>query len=530
LLQVIETAIGLHIILAENKSLTLKTNIAPNLQTFYIGDGLRITQILNNLIGNALKFTDKGHITLSVNIQENDGRELICFEVHDTGIGISKQSVLKLFESFNQGDNSAIRNYGGTGLGLTISQTLAQLMHGDIKVESELGVGSKFTMCLPLELANLLDIQTMPKQASQGNLLEQSLISNHQQKNSLENSFIGCTALLVEDNETNRIVAQELLAILGITTRDAHNGEQAIRTFEQEKFDVVLMDLHMPIIDGYSAVKTMRKIETGTPTPIIAMSAAVMSDVADKVKAAGMDGHIPKPIGIYELFIELEKWIKPKEPKFVKNLHNLDKLHTSRADEILMMLSDLPDFDIVNALARMADNVDVYKKLLLSFYHEHQQSADLFVQALNASNNVELQRLAHTLKGAAGTIGATTLQRIALDIEIQVEQGKPPSIEALCLELDNALTTLTPIVNKLKTKAEASLAPKHNITQEQRTSCIVKLIEELNKGQFLSETELKSQHKELVDCISTQDFDALVLHIEHLEYAKAIDLLNVNLK
>ncbi len=249
-------------------------------------DSRRIQQILRNLLGNALKFTEKGVVKVLVRTEERNRSPFICFEVQDTGIGIPEDKKTEIFEKFSQVDASVTRRFGGTGLGLAITQQLVHLLKGDIEVESTLGEGSAFTVCLPLIVAHEDDLK---------NLAEMD------QKKGVESIVIpkGVKALVVDDQELNCHILTKMLGHLGVEDCDmAYDGHEALEKIQDKDYDIVFMDCQMPNLDGYEATRQIREKEEGGASrlPIVAVTANAMLGDEEKCLRAGMDGYLSKPI------------------------------------------------------------------------------------------------------------------------------------------------------------------------------------------------------------------------------------------
>lgn len=274
---------------AKSKSLYITTEIDKKVPASVFGDPVRIKQILINLINNAIKFTEKGGVTISLSLKDYD--ELSCtllFRIIDTGIGITDKGITKLFKSFSQTDISTTREFGGTGLGLAISKKLTEFMNGEIGVESEKGQGSTFWFTAKL----LSDSSSQDKSLSPADL----------------NKTVKSTKLsilLAEDNSINRKVAILLLSKLGHTIDEAENGKVAVEKFSAKKYDIILMDIQMPIMDGIMATREVRKIESGDKSkgriPIIAVTANAIKGDRERFLEAGMDDYISKPFRPEEL-------------------------------------------------------------------------------------------------------------------------------------------------------------------------------------------------------------------------------------
>ena len=299
---VIDNMITLTKLMAEEKGIQLSVCIDPDVPKYLNGDPLRLSQVLINLGDNAVKFSNRGDtISFKVTLQEEtelDAR--LQFNVQDTGIGITPEQQERLFQPFSQADNSTTREYGGTGLGLVISQKVVQMMDGKIWVESEQDVGSTFTFTVHLK--------------KQQGSLSQIGSSDAQSKSTYNEAtarLYGAKILLVDDNDLNQEYLCELLEMIGITVETAFNGQEALNLLANQDFDGVLMDCQMPIMDGYEATRQIRKQEKFKDMPVIAMTANVMRGDREKVLAVGMNDHIPKPFEIDAMFATLAKWIKP---------------------------------------------------------------------------------------------------------------------------------------------------------------------------------------------------------------------------
>jgi len=266
-----------------------------------IGDPQRLQQVLINLIGNAIKFTERGEVRIEYEeIRRDAVQTCLRFTISDTGIGMSEEQQAHLFEAFAQGDSSITRNYGGTGLGLVISKQLIEQMHGDISVSSRENAGSTFVFTVVLGVSDLASIfyaeQQQPRQLNNGALT----------------ALRGARLLLVEDNEVNRLVAMELLEQAHLQVDIAENGAVALAKLKAQVYDCVLMDVQMPVMDGYQATRQLKQLDRCKGLPVIAMTANVMEEDRRKCLDAGMVDFIGKPILPSALYAVLLKWVKPE--------------------------------------------------------------------------------------------------------------------------------------------------------------------------------------------------------------------------
>lgn len=289
---------------AHKKCLTLECELAPSLPKNFVGDPVRLVQILTNLVGNAIKFTPRGKISVRAQAQPNaEGKPTLYFEVEDEGIGIEASKLSRIFDAFTQADTSTTRNYGGTGLGLTITRRLVELMDGKIGVRSTANQGSVFYFELPEQESTHQGSVTEPQSAINQSVTKPSLGEKPFTKNG--------KLLLAEDNLVNQKLATILLERNGYEVHLAQNGKEALEAMTQSRFDAVLMDMHMPILSGTDATREIRQWEASIGqirTPIIAMTANVLQEDKLECFEAGMDDYISKPINSTDLFNLLKKW------------------------------------------------------------------------------------------------------------------------------------------------------------------------------------------------------------------------------
>ncbi|WP_051417302.1 ATP-binding protein [Sediminibacterium salmoneum] len=273
--------------LAKEKGIALKLVLDDGLNVKVIGDPTRTSQIIGNLIHNAIKFTKRGHVALKMSVLSRDELRLrLLIEVEDTGIGIAQEKQQLIFEQFTQADNSTSRNFGGTGLGLAISKKLLALQGAELKLKSEPNKGS----CFYFEISYPI----LPTQV----VHQEEVV--HEMPAEETKPLKGKTVLLVEDNEVNILVAKTFLSKWGASIDIAQNGQEAIQLFDEQKHSIVLMDMHMPIMDGYEATRILR--ERGVKTPIIALTASLPREIEDRIKNTGINDIVVKPFIPSELF------------------------------------------------------------------------------------------------------------------------------------------------------------------------------------------------------------------------------------
>ena len=285
---------------AESKGLNLSTHIDADLEDWIVADGQRLKQVLLNLVGNAIKFTERGEVSLSLKRESTSdaGITRVRFEVSDTGIGITPEALTRLFQPYQQADGSRSRRQGGTGLGLAISQRIVEAMGGHIVVDTVSRSGSRFAFTLSLEVDRSGEHIHLPD-SSMG-LLDGA-------------AAIAGTILVVEDNEVNRMIARQTIQSFGLDVVEASNGQEAISALENLNVDVVLMDCQMPVMDGYTATLEIRRREAATESrrvPILALTADAFDDDAVRARDSGMDGHLAKPYTRDQLEELLKRWLE----------------------------------------------------------------------------------------------------------------------------------------------------------------------------------------------------------------------------
>ncbi|MBF0444844.1 MAG: response regulator, partial [Magnetococcales bacterium] len=576
---------------AHEKKLEFLMETAVDIPPSLIGDPLRLGQILINLTNNAIKFTEQGEIAVITELLEKgDDFVRLQFTVRDTGIGLTQEQQSTLFQSFSQADASITRKYGGTGLGLTISQRLIELMNGKIKVESKLGIGSKFIFDVRLGVSlrviekNLIpttDLRGMKvlivddnesarnviadyltsftfkvtraidgkeaivlvqeadmagepfdliimdymmpdldgisaaakiryelglnknplvimataygeenvvkratKEAEVDGFLvkpiDQSLLFdaimevfgkssgkidstsfNFKESQDFKAVLSGARILLVEDNEINQQVAFELLEQANITVLLASNGKQALDIVSKEQLDGVLMDVQMPIMDGLTATREIRKDPHLKNLPILAMTANAMSGDREVCLDSGMQDHISKPIDPANMFSTLARWVKPAKPKAI-----VTKPNAANEDEAKLNLPpEIPGIDTKSGMLRIGGKLDRYMVILSKFLLNQRESAKNIKTAILNSDFLTAKRIAHTLKGVAGTIGAASLQQKAQAIEIAIgEKADPEYLDVLLnvvsQELAKTCEALEVVLQKKQAEAKKRDEPQ----------------------------------------------------------------------
>ena len=386
-----------------NKPVEFRTQIAPSLPNFYCGDSLRIHQVLLNLIENAIKFTERGTVSLRV-LPANSAAELL-FEIEDQGIGLSPEQQRKLFQSFEQADSSITRKFGGTGLGLSICLKLVELMGGTIGVRSELGRGSTFWFSLPLPVLSQEETSRLPQSTG-----EEAHV------------FPGKRVLVVDDNDINREIACGLLREYRVETETASSGWEALEKISQQRFDLVFCDLEMPEMDGLAVARKIRESPEKhiRRVPIVAMTAHVLMESRAEAEAAGIDGYLTKPVDIALLEAELVRFFlkeeKPPETTVIKNVYQpTDSLATLPAENSLREDGSPPFLDKALALRLLGGNENLFEFMARRYLETWSDFAEKFAKTNTLE---EARRMVHTIKGLAGSLGCHEVAERAAEVEI----------------------------------------------------------------------------------------------------------------
>ncbi len=410
--------------LARDKGLEFAIETADALPTFLVGDPLRLEQVLLNLVGNAVKFTHRGSVRVSIAIESYGDHELTLeFRVHDTGVGLTQVQIDRLFQNFAQTDESATRNFGGTGLGLAISKRLVQQLDGRIGVSSMPGVGSTFFFT-----AQFAPMEEEPTG---------DLVASGRGAPPVDTSRLaGARILVAEDNPFNQQVAAELLEAIGVEVTTASTGFEVIQILLRDPdFDVVLMDVLMPELDGLEATERIRATPGIEHTVIIAMTAGASEDEHAECLAAGMDDYEPKPIDPDRLYATLLRWLP--EPATVPAWTVVS--HPA---------SQGPGVVDRGALARLVnDDPDKIRLFATKFVESSRETVTEMIEAGERRNLTDLGSLAHRLKSAAATVGAPEMASICLAIETASHQG----------DLGEALTQLEKLPENLDVVASVLL-------------------------------------------------------------------------
>jgi signal transduction histidine kinase/DNA-binding response OmpR family regulator len=433
---------------AAAKSIALGVWVNPELPHRVLGDPNRLRQVLLNLLGNAIKFTtSQADLSAEVSLRVEpctlaDTGPGLRLRIIDNGIGMSAESLDKLFQPFTQADESTSRRFGGTGLGLSITQRLVALMNGRITVSSTLGVGSEFAVELPL-----LPCQSEPDSVRSTKSTERRRHSQRLPAPSVEEAVrTRQLILLAEDNETNRDVMQEQLRLLGYTCEAAQDGAMALQMWQNgwiddtNRYALLLTDCHMPHLDGFGLTQAIRQTEPAdTRLPIIAITANAMQGEAQRCRERGMDDYLSKPLRMKELAEMLDKWL----PKPAVTLESVN----SPAAQVDPTEESLPIWNPGTLVELVGDNPVMHRRLLEKFLKNAQRQVSDIVSASAAADTHTLAGIAHTLKSAARSMGAMALGELCQALETAGQGGDGANCALLTTRL---AATHQAVVNKIR--------------------------------------------------------------------------------
>ncbi len=424
---------------AQEKGIVIKHTISNEAKTVLLGDPVRLNQILMNLIGNALKFTFSGEILVEVKVANRLSDKLFVeFAVKDSGMGIPKDKLSVIFDSFRQADESVTRRFGGTGLGLTICKQLTEMQNGTISVESEEGKGATFKFIIPYNVGKDEDLAN--SQSKTGELVE---------KDKIDYTYLkGLSILLVEDNDINRIYARNTVQKWGCSVDIAENGLIALEKIRKNNYHIILMDIQMPVMDGFEATKTIRnKFEPPKSNiPIIALTANAIKGDDQKCLEAGMNDYISKPFAPYDLYFVLRKYVKNlslklNDKKKQKGTSNAQK-HSKQEK-----MNDISLIDLSYLEGICDGDQQFIAEMVRSFIKDIPKILEEMLHHKKAKEWVEVGKLAHKLKPSVQFMGIGSIELDVKTLETECKNGinlskAPERVDLLVNVISKAISEL----------------------------------------------------------------------------------------
>lgn len=634
---------------AYNKGIEFLSYVHSDVPENLVGDPLRLGQIITNLLNNAVKFTEIGQVSISIEKISKVGNKVeLKFKIKDTGIGMKKEEINKLFQPFTQADGSTTRKYGGTGLGLTISKKLLEIMSGDIWVESEYGKGSTFiftawfeisktnsnnriipdnlnnlrilvvddnlsareiigeylkSMCFRVDLAasgeeaitavkqsdsedpyalvfmgwqmpdmdgidaayiikhnkyihsgprivmiTAFESEEIRKKAEKINIdgylvkpVNQSVLfdllinifdksskttSQNKIFNEVKYKFTDIRLLLAEDNEINSQIAVELLQDKGFIIDTVSNGKNAVLKANQKNYDIILMDLQMPDMDGFQATKLIRKNDK--KTPIIAMTARTMVEERERCFEEGMNDHISKPIDPELLFNTIYKWLS----EYKKNGLLMMQKEMSGNNILIDKNLEMPEILGINTkqgLKHLANNIKLYEKLLIKYSERELGEVNKLKDAVKILDFAVAKRIIHTIKGVSANIGASEVELYAIDIEKALRIGeKSENIQKMIQKLEIMISDISKAIKEVFNDDINEDTTDIEIDLRDGIKCIKKLRDLLIDNDSEAVDYFNSQRNIFLKCFSKENLRLLKISLDDFNFDKALLLIDEN--
>lgn len=509
LLAIIRSTLGER---AVEKGLDFAIGLEEGLPPVLVGDSRRLEQILSCLVGNAIKFTERGRVAVRVSpVMVRQDRVTVQFTVSDTGIGMDREKE-SLFKPFVQADSSSTRRYSGAGLGLAIARSLVTVMGGEIHVESEPGKGSTFSFTLEFGVARESGAResgdaVIPDPADQ------------------TRSLAGRRVLLAEDSPFNQQITTELLKRMGVTTDVAPNGEAAVKMIlarDPCAYDAVLMDVQMPLMDGFEATRAIRKNPGLASLPIIALTARAADEDSETCLAAGMDDYLTKPIDSRTLFATLEKYLAPDRAAENKTVQDgmVDADSLPEAQEGIA---------VGKALRQLSGRTDLYRQFVRLFLQEYSPFRTNLEASHQLGDRETTRRLVHTLKGAAGAVGAEALQAACRNLEETLAEGDDATVRQQIVldELDRVLAVLQGFLPPENERDPSpGMVPVPPVPDPSLTGRMLRELQEmLQQGNFAARRKLPLLAAAVPGLEQLQEYRAVEKHLSAFAMERALEAL-----
>jgi PAS domain S-box-containing protein len=502
------------------KNLQLIIEVQEEFPTAMLLDEIRLRQILLNIVGNAAKFTESGHVKISMKKEDkniNDDNLInLVISVEDTGMGIPENEQQRIFESFTQQSGQNIKKFGGTGLGLSISKKLVEMMNGDITVTSSVGKGSTFTITLHDVHISLNKIPVNEEKDTYFNNIK----------------FEKAKVLVVDDIESNRYLFKEILKTVGVEVITAKNGLEAIETAQNEIPDLIMMDNRMPVMDGIDSTKAIRKISCLRYIPIIAISADAIEEDKEHFLNAGINDYMTKPININHFFSVLQKWLKPLNEAILET--ELQEINSPK-DENYNFLIEIDGVDINEGVERLCGNKKLYIKMLVKFCHENENLMLQIEQAIKAKEYDSSLNLLHSLKGTSGNLSIISIYNAIVELETKIKQGIPYDYVKLFDNIADNFKKVSATVYDFERKNQGIVSTKNSF--EADMVCKAEILDCLNKLKYYLQdydsNALKYMEEikwKLANFLDESDLANIEEKVTIYEFDIALDYINVAIR
>ncbi|MGN0292351.1 MAG: ATP-binding protein [Lachnospiraceae bacterium] len=494
------------------KDLDFKVEVKPGFPHAFYGDSVRVKEIFQNLLGNAIKYTENGSIVLALDGEkEEDNRFKILLTVQDTGAGMDEEDSKSIFQRFMRSKNPKTASVFGAGLGLDITMNLVKLMDGGIQVQSKLGEGTTFLAFFYQEIADSEPLQL-------GNITRETAEKHMENKDFLDEihvAFPGARVLIVDDMESNLTVERGLMELYGIEPEMALSGQQALEKLETEKYDLIFLDHMMPQMDGIQTLQEIRRMKNGKEVPVVAVTANAVAYTTDFYEKNGFDDSLAKPLRTAELLEVLKKYIPFK-------IQNREEEESS---ENLPIKSLMPEIDCVEGIKNIGGNLEKYNELLRVYNLEMVQILEVLPDL--ADEDLEAFKIkVHGIKGSSRNIGAEQLSRDALQLEEWAKEGKKEEIlgrlDDFLKELDVVMTRIDSYLKEVfeSTQRDGDFLPELELTS---VYAILRALSEFDMDEV--EEELKELYKNRYTDDTEEVLEKLKRYVEALDYKNATALL-----